>query len=223
MGQAESSYTISENVHENEDMNDLLITLYCRSLPERKFAESLVKKYFDSFADKQVLIGKVSEVNQTTTEKNNLLENENNELRRRISSLKMFMPDAHDLKIKLSQKSGENARLLNAQAKMKLEMENQWNIIQNLEMAHRLELDKNNESRKLISEQQDKIRIMDEKLILSNERYEIFIKFYFISDRCNSLRPSSGLLIFGSAELKSRAVTVRPGRQKSLAVTARPS
>ena len=160
MGQTESSGIVPENVRETRKMKDLFI-------PERKFAESLVEKYFDSFEEMQMTISELCEINQTITEKNNLLENENDELRRRISSLEFFMPDAHDLKIKLSKKSGENARLLNEQAKMKQEIESHSKTIQNLEMAHRLELDKNNESRKLISEQQDKIRRMDEKWVLN--------------------------------------------------------
>ena len=112
-------------------------------------------------------IGEMYEINQGMIEKNNLLENENNELKRRISSLKLFMPDAHDLKIKLSIKSEGIARLLNEQAKMKQEIESHSKTIQNLEIAHRLESDKINDSRKLISEQQDKIRRIDEKWVLN--------------------------------------------------------
>lgn len=103
------------------------------SFLERKSQEILYEKKPDSCKEMQAIINQMAQDYHSLAMRNDLLENENSELRRKISTWSEFGLENHDTNIKLVEKSKENARLLEQQKNMKLEIKNQEKTIESLQ------------------------------------------------------------------------------------------
>ena len=93
-------------------------------IPERKSRAILYEKDPDSCKEMQAIINKMAQDYQSLAMRNDFLENENSELRRKIHG--------ENFKIKLDKKSKENARLLEQKNNMKMEIKNQEKTIESL-------------------------------------------------------------------------------------------
>ena len=98
-------------------------------IPEKNSPAILYDKHPDSCKEMQMIINKMAQDYQTLAMRNDFLENENSELRRKISTWTALKPETHEIKITLDNKSKENARLLEQKKNMQVEIKNQENTI----------------------------------------------------------------------------------------------